>query len=218
MSSATYTPFEETLHSAIHAAGFLAGTLAMPWLMAEAAAGADPWRVLGAVVFSVSAMLVFATSTLYHRATDPAKRLRWRRLDHAAIYVLIAGTYTPFTIGVMRGSWGWSLFGVVWGVALLGIYAKATPFGFRLPKLSTALYLVMGWAGIVAIKPMMQALSTTTLAWIAAGGLLYTLGVPFYVWKSRRYTHAIWHLMVLGGVICHFMAVRSVLDPAAARP
>jgi hemolysin III len=215
MSSATYTPFEETLHSIIHATGFVAGLLAIPWLLSEAAAGADPWRVLGAVVFSVSAMLVFATSTLYHRAVNPASRLRWRRLDHAAIYVLIAGTYTPFTIGVMRGSWGWSLFGVVWGVAALGIYAKATPIGFRFPRLSTALYLVMGWAGIVAIKPMMQALSSATLAWIAAGGLLYTLGVPFYVWKSRRYTHAIWHLMVLGGVICHFMAVRSVVAPAS---
>lgn len=217
MSAPSYTPTEEKLHAAIHALGFLAGLLAVPWLLREAYAGADPWRVAGAFVFSISAMLVFLTSTFYHRTRDPVSRLRWRRLDHAAIYLLIAGTYTPFTIGVMRGGWGWGLFGVLWGAAALGIYAKATPIGFRFPRLSIALYLLMGWAGIVAIKPMMQALGTTTLAWIAAGGLLYTLGVPFYMWKSRRYTHAIWHLMVLGGVVCHFMAVRSVLvAPAPA--
>ena len=214
MTVSAYTPFEDALHAAIHAVGFVAGLLAIPWLLAEAAAGADPWRVLGAAVFSVSAMLVFATSTLYHHATDPAARLRWRRLDHAAIYVLIAGSYTPFTIGVMRGTWGWGLFAVVWAVAALGIVAKATTIGFRYPRLSIALYLVMGWAGIVAIKPLMHALNPTTLGWIAAGGLLYTLGVPFYLWKSRRYTHAIWHLLVLGGVVCHFMAVRSVLGPS----
>lgn len=217
MIVAPYTPLEEKLHASIHGAGFLAGLVAMPWLLQLALSGADRWRVLGAVVFSVSAMLVFATSTLYHRATDPAARQRWRTLDHAAIYLLIAGTYTPFTIGVLRSAWGWSLFAVVWGIAALGILAKTT-VGFRYPRLSTALYLAMGWAGIVAIKPMRESLSDVTLEWLLAGGLLYTLGVPFYVWKSRHYTHAVWHLMVLGGVCCHFMAVRSVLVPDMAGP
>jgi hemolysin III len=215
MEAAPYTPFEERLHALIHGLGFAGGLIAMPWLLWVAASRVDLWRAVGALVFSISAMLVFATSTLYHRSTEPVARQRWRTLDHAAIYLLIAGSYTPFTIGVLRGAWGWSLFGVVWGIAVLGIIAKTT-VGFRFPKLSTALYLAMGWVGIIAIKPMMQVLSTTTLTWIAAGGLLYTAGVPFYVWKSRRYTHAVWHLTVLGGVCCHFMAVRSVLLPPLA--
>jgi hemolysin III len=214
MAQAPYSPPEERLHILLHSAGFGAGLVAIPWLIYTAAASAYPARMVGAIVFGLSAMMMLATSTFYHRSTESAPRARWRMLDHAAIYVLIAGTYTPFTIGVMRDPWGWILFAIVWAIALLGIIAKTT-LGFRYPRLSTALYVLMGWAGIVAIKPMIEALSTATLAWIGAGGLLYMLGVPFYVWKSRRYTHAVWHLLVLGGVACHFMAVRNVLLQAS---
>jgi hemolysin III len=206
----TYTPLEERLHVAIHGAGLVAGVIAVPWLVSVAVAGRDGWRVLGAVVFGICALLVLATSTVYHSSGNPVARQRWRQLDHAAIFLLIAGTYTPFAIGVMRGVWGWGLFGALWGIALLGILAN-TLMGFRYPRMSTALYLAMGWAGIVAIKPLLAALSGETLGWILAGGLFYTAGVPFYVWKSRRFTHAIWHLMVLAGVACHFMAVHSTL-------
>lgn len=210
MSSAPYTPREEQLHRLIHGGGLVASLVAVPWLIHEAANDMHLTRLIGASIFGLSAMLVLFTSTVYHNTTDAKLRLRWRTVDHAAIYVLIAGTYTPFTIGVLGGAWGWSLFALVWAIALLGIVAKTT-IGFRYPRLSTALYLAMGWAGIVAIKPLMQALSRPTLGWILAGGAMYTLGVPFYVWKSRLYTHAVWHLLVLGGICCHFMAVRAVL-------
>jgi hemolysin III len=206
----TYTPLEERLHAAIHGSGFVAVCLALPWLLSVANAHLDPWRLFGVTLFGVSALLVLATSTIYHRSTSTIARRRWRQLDHAAIFLLIAGTYTPFVVGVMRGATGWTFFGVVWGIALLGIIAK-TQRSFRYPKLSVALYLAMGWAGIVIMKPLLAALSAESIGWIIAGGLFYTLGVPFYVWKSRRFTHAIWHLMVLAGVGCHFVAVYSTL-------
>jgi hemolysin III len=209
-----YTPLEERLHVAIHGAGLVAGVIATFWLLSQAAASASGWRILGVAVFGVSAILVFVTSTIYHSRTDPVARLRWRQLDHSAIFLLIAGTYTPFAVGVLGGVWGWSLFGTLWTIAALGIAAKVL-VGFRYHRLSTALYLAMGWAGVVAIKPLMAALSAETLGWIVAGGLFYTLGVPFYVWKSRRFTHAIWHVMVLAGVSCHFVAVYSTLQAAA---
>jgi hemolysin III len=206
-----YTPLEERLHVAIHGAGLIAGVIASFWLLSQAAVSASGWRILGVAVFGLSAILVFVTSTIYHSRTDPVARQRWRQLDHSAIFLLIAGTYTPFAVGVLGGVWGWSLFGVLWTIAALGIAAKVR-VGFRYPRLSTAAYLAMGWAGLAAIKPLMAALSAETLGWIAAGGLFYTLGVPFYVWKSRRFTHAIWHVMVLAGVSCHFVAVRSTLS------
>ncbi len=210
----TYTPLEERLHVAIHGAGLLAGVIATFWLLSQATVAASGWRVLGVAVFGLSAILVFTTSTIYHSSVDPVARLRWRQLDHSAIFLLIAGTYTPFAVGVLGGMWGWSLFGVLWAIAALGIAAKVL-VGFRYPRLSTAAYLAMGWAGLAAIKPLMAALSAETLSWIVAGGLFYTLGVPFYVWKSRRFTHAIWHVMVLAGVGCHFVAVYGTLQAAA---
>ena len=206
----TYTPLEERLHVAIHGAGLVAGVIATFWLVSQATVGASGWRVLGVAVFGLSAVLVFATSTIYHSSADPLARLRWRQLDHSAIFLLIAGTYTPFSVGVLGGVWGWSLFIALWAIAVLGIAAKVR-VGFRYHNLSTALYLLMGWAGLAAIRPLMAALSAETLSWMVAGGLFYTLGVPFYVWKSRRFTHAIWHAMVLAGVACHFVAVRSTL-------
>ncbi len=210
MNVAPYTLLEDRLHAAIHGAGLLVGLVAVPWLVLAAAGSGNLLRVLGVAAFGISALLVLSTSTIYHSSFDPVVRLRWRQLDHAAIYLLIAGSYTPFAIGVLRGAWGWSLFAVVWGVALLGIATKLR-VGFKYTRLSTAYYLVMGWAGIVAIKPLMAALSTESLAWIAAGGLFYTLGVPFYLWKTRRYTHVVWHVSVLAGICCHFMAVRGIL-------
>jgi hemolysin III len=134
-------------------------------------------------------------------------------LDHSAIYLLIAGTYTPFTLGVLHGAWGWTLFGVTWGLAVLGILAKTTDFGFRFHKTSVLLYLVMGWIVIVAIRPLIESLTRFQLSWLVAGGVAYTLGVPFYLWKGRRYTHAIWHAFVLMGVACHFVVVFSVMAP-----
>jgi hemolysin III len=138
-----------------------------------------------------------------------------RKLDHSAIYLLIAGTYTPLTLVAMERPWGLVLFGVIWTLAVFGVVAKTT-LGFRYPKLSVALYVIMGWVAVVALKPIIAALSTSEFAWLVAGGVVYTAGVPFYVWKSRRYTHALWHLFVLGGVACHFAAVLSIVTPRAA--
>jgi hemolysin III len=213
MADNDYSRGEELAHWATHALGALASLAGIAWLLATAAAsGAGPWRAIGGVVFGASALLLFTTSVLYHATTSPRLKPRLRLLDHSAIYVLIAGTYTPFALGVLDGAWGWTLFGLVWGLALAGIAAKLT-LGFRFPLASTLLYLAMGWIGVVAARPLMQSLTPTELTWIVAGGLVYTAGVPFYLWKNRPYAHAVWHLFVLGGVACHFVAVLSVMAP-----
>jgi hemolysin III len=208
-----YSRAEEVAHCATHALGLVASLVAIVWLVGAAlGSGAGAWRASGGAIFGTSALLLFTTSVLYHATSSPRLRPRLRLLDHAAIYVLIAGTYTPFALGVLGGAWGWTLFGLVWGLAMAGIAAKMT-FGFRFPLASTLLYLAMGWIGVVAARPLLASLTTTEITWIVAGGLAYTAGVPFYLWKSRRYTHAVWHLFVLAGVACHFVAVLSVMAP-----
>jgi hemolysin III len=207
--SAPYSRKEELAHALTAGLGIVACAIAIPWL-AWVAAG-DALRLAGAMVFGTTALAMFTTSVIYHLERSPERKQQLRKLDHSAIYLLIAGTYTPFTLVAMQGAWGWSLFGVVWTMAVLGIVAKTT-VGFRYPRISTFVYLAMGWLIVVAIKPMRESLSASEIAWIAAGGLLYTGGVPFYVWKSKRYTHAVWHLFVLGGVACHFVAVLSLVS------
>jgi hemolysin III len=204
-----YSRPEELAHALTAGLGILACAIAIPWL--AWVSFDDPWRLGAALVFGASALAMFVTSVIYHWASRPELKVRLRKLDHAAIYLLIAGTYTPFTLIGMRGAWGWVLFGVAWTIAVLGIVAK-TKVGFRYPRLSTLLYLGMGWMGMLAIKPLADGLSSAELGWLIAGGVFYTAGVPFYVWKSRRYTHAIWHLFVLGGVACHFAAVLSLVS------
>jgi hemolysin III len=212
MAELTYTRTEETLHCATHVLG-LAGTLvAIPWLAMVASAAGDSRRVLSGVVFGVSALLLFASSVAYHAAAGPLAKRRLRKLDHSSIYVLIAGTYTPFALAALRGGWGWTLFGLVWGLALIGVLAK-TVFNFRSHLASVLLYVAMGWIGLVVAGPLAAALTGHEKIWILAGGLAYMCGVPFYLWKSRRYTHAIWHLFVLLGVAFHFVAVLSVMSP-----
>ena len=212
MAEVTYSRREETLHWVTHAIGIAASLVAIPWLVIVATDGGDPWRLAAGVIFGVSALLLFATSVLYHAASTPQYKTRLRMLDHSAIYLLIAGSYTPFALGVLRGPWGWTLFGVVWGLAITGILAK-TVLGFRFHLTSTLLYVGMGWVGVIVARPLMDALTDHEIAWLVAGGLVYTAGVPFYLWKSRRYSHAVWHLFVLGGVACHFVAVLSVMTP-----
>jgi hemolysin III len=209
LSKPAYSRSEELAHTLTAGLGIVACAVAIPWL-AWAAAG-DALRLAGAMVFGTTALAMFVTSVVYHWERQPARKVRLRKLDHSAIYLLIAGTYTPFTLVAMQGAWGWSLFGVVWTLAVLGIVAKTT-VGFRYPRLSTFLYLGMGWLIVVAIQPLRANLTAAEIGWIAAGGLLYTGGVPFYVWKTRRYTHAVWHLFVLGGVACHFAAVLSLVS------
>jgi hemolysin III len=206
-----YSTGEERAHRLTHAVGILASLAVIPWLAYAALSSGDAWRLVSGIIFGVSALLLFTTSVLYHSSADPQRRLLLRRMDHAAIYLLIAGTYTPFTLGVLRGGWGWTLFGLIWSLALLGIIAKTTRLGFRFHKTSVALYVLMGWLVVVAARPLMAALTTAELAWLLAGGLCYTVGVPFYLWKRRRFTHAAWHLFVLAGMGCHAVAVSSVM-------
>src|SRR5437868_7293739 len=169
--TAPYTRPEELAHSLTAGLGIVACSIAIPWL-AWVSFG-DPLRFWTALVFGLSALAMFVTSVVYHWARDPALKLRLRRLDHSAIYLLIAGTYTPFTLVAMERPWGWTLFGIAWALAVFGIVAKNT-VGFRYPKLSVALYLGMGWIVMFAIKPLIDSLTTWQLSWMLVGGLLYT--------------------------------------------
>ena len=207
-AAAPYSVQEELAHSLTAGLGIIACAVAIPMLVWVSLP--DPWRLVTGLVFGLSALAMFITSVIYHAARRPALKLLLRKLDHSAIYLLIAGTYTPFALVAIEGAWGWSLFGIIWTLAVVGIVAKLW-LGFRYPKLSVAMYLGMGWIAVIAFKPMVESLTGLQFAWVVAGGLLYTAGVPFYVWKSRRYTHAVWHLFVLGGVACHFAAVLSVV-------
>jgi hemolysin III len=203
-----YSRTEELAHSLTAGLGIIACAVAIPVLVWVSVP--DPWRLVTGLVFGITALAMFVTSVIYHWSSKPELKVVLRKLDHSAIYLLIAGTYTPLTLVAMERTWGWTLFAIIWTLAVTGVAAKLW-LGFRYPKLSVGMYLGMGWLAVVAIKPMMDALTGTQLAWILAGGLLYTAGVPFYVWKSKRYTHAVWHLFVLGGVACHFVAVLSVV-------
>ena len=205
-----YSRTEELIHSLTAGLGIVACAIAIPWL-AWVSFG-DPWRLGTALVFGTTALAMFVTSVTYHWAREPAIKSRLRKLDHSAIYLLIAGTYTPLTLVAMARPWGLVLFGVVWTLAVCGVVAKTT-LGFRYPKLSVAMYVLMGWISVLALKPIIAALSPSEFGWLAAGGVVYTAGVPFYVWKTRRYTHALWHLFVLGGVACHFALVLSIVTP-----
>jgi len=210
--SAGYLSSEERAHCLTHGVGMATSLVAIPWLIWTAVQYGDAWRLAGGIIFGLSALLLFTTSVLYHASRDPARRLTLRRFDHSAIYVLIAGTYTPFALGLMRGNWGWTLFAAVWTLALLGIAAKTTNLGFRFHKTSVVLYLLMGWLIVGFAGPAMRSLSSHELHWLAIGGLLYTAGVPFYLWKRQRYAHAVWHVFVLAGVVSHFVAILSVMD------
>jgi hemolysin III len=197
---------EEIANSVTHGAGLLASVAALALLVVWAAATGDPWRITAASVYGATLVLLYAASTLYHALPGPRLKGVLQRLDHAAIYLLIAGTYTPFVLVTLRGGWGWSLFGVVWGLAILGVVLKSI-FGVRLPVLSTVVYVVMGWLVVIAAAPLGAALPAGGMWWLVAGGVLYTAGVVFFAWERLRYSHAVWHLFVLAGSAAHFCAV-----------
>jgi len=166
----------------------------------------DPWRVVSATVFGTTLVLLYASSTLYHAITGLRLKAFLQVLDHACIYLLIAGSYTPLTLVSLRGPWGWSLFGVVWGLAIAGVCLKFVVRGRKDGRISTAIYLAMGWLAVIAIGPMIRTLAPAALAWLVAGGLCYTLGTVFFAWQRLRFNHAIWHLFVLAGSACHVAA------------
>jgi hemolysin III len=200
------------VHSGTAMIGIVAMVIGTPWLLLIATRNDKAWQVAGVLAFCLSALSMFVTSTLYHFTTEPRAKGILRRFDHSAIYLLIAGTYTPYAIGVVGGTLGWALLATLWSVAILGVVLKMWGALLHIPKLSTMLYLILGWIGIVVAKQLWGGLSVTQLSWLVAGGLCYTGGVPFYLWKRRSYAHGAWHLFVLGGVACHFMAIRSLID------
>ena len=205
---------EELANAATHGAGLLASLIGMPVLVLSALERGEIAMVVGASVFGATLIALYAASMFYHAVPHPELKQRLRVLDHAAIYLLIAGTYTPFTLGVLRGRWGWTLFGIVWTLAALGVLFKVRFNGVRFHRLSTALYVAMGWIAIVVVKPLMASMDQAGLMLLVAGGLCYTGGVVFYVDKRRSWTHPVWHLFVLGGSACHYFAVLWYAWPA----
>lgn len=204
---------EELVNAWTHGVGALAAVIGGILLVGVAMIGGDVRQIAGAIAFSVALILLYVASTLYHAVRDPVLRTRLKVLDHCAIFLLIAGTYTPFTLISLDGAWGWSLFGVIWGLATVGILFKLF-FTGRFRILSTFLYIGMGWAVVVAYRPLVEALSGTTLAWLVAGGLAYTIGTVFYLNRRIPFSHGIWHLFVLLGSVCHFAAVYQVIRGA----
>ena len=197
---------EEIANSVSHGVALLAALGAAPFLIVAAVWRGGAAGIVGASVFAATVVMVYFTSTLYHALPENRIKRIFRVLDHTAIYLLIAGTYTPFTLGVLHGAWGWTLFGLVWGLAIAGIALK-TAGGVRYPVLSTSVYLAMGWLVLIAVKPMWERVPMWGLFWILAGGLAYTAGVAFYAAKRVRYGHFVWHLFVIAGTACHFIAV-----------
>lgn len=196
---------EEIASSVSHGVGFLAAVAATPVLILFAAERGSAWGIVGASVFAATMLLLYIASTLYHALAKNRAKQVFQILDHGAIFLLIAGTYTPFTLGVLRGPWGWTLLGLVWSIAIGGIVLKSMG-GIRLEKLSTALYLVMGWLIVIAMKPLWQSMEPWGLFWLVAGGSAYTTGVLFYLVRIP-YAHFVWHLFVMAGTTSHFFAV-----------
>lgn len=195
----------ELANALTHGLGAIAALAGGSVLITLAAVYGDGWQLAGAIVFGVCLLLLYLASTLYHAIAHPVAKARLKVFDHCAIYLLIAGTYTPFTLIALRGAWGWSLFATIWTLAIAGIVFKLF-FTGRFKRLSTALYVAMGWVALVAIGPLLRALDGATLGWLLAGGVAYTLGTVFYL-RESRFAHAIWHLFCVAGSVCHYVAV-----------
>ena len=198
---------EEIANSVSHGVALLATVAATPVLIIAAVQRGVAEGIVGASVFSATMVLMYLTSTLYHALPRNRAKQVFQILDHGAIFLLIAGTYTPFTLGVLRGMWGWTLFGLVWSLAFTGIVLKIVYVAWY-QRFSTFLYLVMGWLVVIALKVLLLHVSTWGLIWLLSGGLAYTVGVVFFLVDERiRYSHFIWHLFVIAGTSCHFIAV-----------
>ncbi|HKI83618.1 MAG TPA: hemolysin III family protein [Candidatus Krumholzibacteria bacterium] len=201
-----HTRAEERAHVLTHGLGALLALVGLVVLLLHAVKTADPWRIVAAWIYGASLILLYLISTLYHGLPPSRAKNVFRALDHSAIYLLIAGTYTPFTLVPLRGAWGWSLFGVIWGLAVLGIVQEAL-LRRRFRGVSLGLYLLMGWIVVIAARPLAASLPTGCLLLLAAGGAAYSGGIYFYLSRRVPYHHAIWHLFVLAGSACHYLAV-----------
>jgi len=198
---------EERANSLSHGVGFLLALVAAPLLIIAAARQGNALNIVGASVFAITMVMLYFSSALYHALPPGRAKHRCGKIDHGAIYLFIAGTYTPFSLGVLNGVWGWTLFGLIWGLAVVGLVLKAFE-KLSHPLLSTGLYLAMGWLVLIAAVPLLERVAPAGIGWLVAGGLAYTVGVFFYLTDARyKFGHFVWHLFVMAGTTCHFFAV-----------
>jgi len=203
-----YPPKEEFINVLSHGIGFLLSILALVILVISASLSGDVWHIVSFSIYGFSLVMLYLASTLFHSSKDLKRRKRLNVFDHASIYILIAGTYTPYLLVTLRGPWGWSLFGIVWGFAILGVILKLF-FTGRFRLLSSIAYVALGWIIIIAIKPLIQNLDSGGLFWLFAGGVAYTIGALLYMLKNMPYNHATFHIFVLIGSACHFISIYS---------
>jgi len=207
---------EELGNTITHGIGLVLSLAGFVILLILAVTHGSAWHIVSCAVYGATLVCLYSASTLYHGIPSPRLKRALKIFDHSAIYLLIAGTYTPFLLVNLRGGWGWSLFGVVWGLALAGILLKFW-FVDHFQILSTTVYLLMGWLAVIAVRPLLEMVPTAGLLWLLAGGFFYTIGVVFYAWKRIPYNHVIWHVFVMAGSTCHYFAVlSSVLLPVKA--
>ena len=209
------TSNEEIANSVTHGFGVVLSVAALPVLVALASIKGNIWHVVSCTIYGSTLIVLYLSSTLYHCFRSPRAKRIFMLADHSAIFLLIAGTYTPFTLVSMRGPWGWTLFGLIWGFAITGI-AMTYFFLGRYRLLFTMLYLGMGWLVIIAFRPLLAAISLEGIFWIVGGGAFYSLGVIFYLWENLKYGHAVWHVLVLAGSVCHFFGILFHVIPVAS--
>ena len=208
-----YSPIEEKINIISHAVGFIFSMVALVLLVRHATRHGDVWHIVSFSIFGASLIILYAASSFYHSAKKPELRSRLNIIDHASIYVLIAGTYTPFTLVTLKGTIGWVIFGISWGLALTGIILKLF-FTGKYNLMSTIMYVLMGWVIVFAIKPLINNLPLAGLLWLVAGGISYTIGAILYGIKKIKFNHAIFHMFVLMGSFCHFMSVFFYVLPS----
>ncbi len=211
-----YSPAEEIANSVTHAVGLVLSIAGLGTLTAFASLFGTVWHIVSCSIYSATQILLYTASTLYHSIPHPRAKAVLRHLDHAAIFLLIAGTYTPFTLVSLRGPWGWSLFGVIWALAILGIALQRMLIRQKATWLIALPYLAMGWVAVIALPALFSALAPGGLWLLLGGGLAYTLGSVFYIWRRLPYHHAIWHLFVLAGSALHFFAILFYVVPLAS--
>ena len=209
-----YSVGEEIVHAITHGIGVILSIVGLSWMLYVSINVADPWRIVASSIYGTTLIALFLASTLYHSMYASRHRDIFKLLDHCAIYLLIAGTYTPFTLVMIQGGWGWTLFGLIWGMTVLGFVCKIfLPTHFQ--AASVVSYLVMGWLAVIAAKPLIAAVPLNAVLWLLVGGLAYTAGTVFYGFKIVRYNHTVWHLFVIAGSLCHYLAVMFYVVPSA---
>jgi len=198
--------YGEKFNAWTHLVGAVLASIGAVWLLVIASLSGDMWKIVSVAVYGVALVLLYSASTVYHSVRGRAKVIM-QKVDHFSIYLLIAGSYTPFCLVTLRGPWGWTLFGIVWGLAVIGMLQEIKPRS-EARVMSIVIYAVMGWIVLVAVKPLMAALGTAGFAWLALGGVLYTVGIIFFAYDKRfRHWHGIWHLFVIAGSLLHFVAI-----------